>query len=424
MAVMNVGTKKISELAELFEEINDAALGAGGAWIYTVNRSVTPGTDNKVSLKVIKDWILGTDEDTGNDEGFDAIFRDLKVKGDVYLCNIIGGEDRYNHNWYINQDGSASFVGIDAETITTSGNVSVDGKLTAKNDIILSKLSTGILKGNGAAAVTSLGNGSAGQYLQGGTPSWTTPVGLRINLASSTSANPLTANADTIGVMGILAAANGGTGIASSTTANRIFATAASGTTATAPSWRALVAADIPDLDVAKLTTGTLPVARGGTGATTFTSGNVLIGNGTSAVTTRAIDTTMGGTSGSSSLITSGAVNAIKPRAMAEITASGTVTSTNVTTGLGIFVFKFTTAFSMGINAIRTVHLPITGATTSAAYTAAFEDIQTNNARGYTMLQANCDNANIVSVVIMFYGSTYESDIIVNTRIKILKVGN
>lgn len=37
------------------------------------------------------------------------------------------------------------------------------------------------------------------------------------------------------------------------------------------------------------ITSGTLGVARGGTGATTFTSGAALIGNGTGAVTTRAI---------------------------------------------------------------------------------------------------------------------------------------
>jgi hypothetical protein len=36
----------------------------------------------------------------------------------------------------------------------------------------------------------------------------------------------------------------------------------------------------------ADITSGTLPVARGGTGAATFSSGNVLIGNGTGAVTT------------------------------------------------------------------------------------------------------------------------------------------
>ena len=37
------------------------------------------------------------------------------------------------------------------------------------------------------------------------------------------------------------------------------------------------------------ITAGTLPVAAGGTGLTTVTSGSVLIGNGTSSLTTRAI---------------------------------------------------------------------------------------------------------------------------------------
>lgn len=52
----------------------------------------------------------------------------------------------------------------------------------------------------------------------------------------------------------------------------------------------------------------TIPVSKGGTGLTSITSGQVLIGNGTGNITTRAIDTTTGGTSGSTSLITSGAV--------------------------------------------------------------------------------------------------------------------
>ena len=58
------------------------------------------------------------------------------------------------------------------------------------------------------------------------------------------------------------------------------------------------------------ITSGTLGVARGGTGANTFTSGAALIGAGTGAVTTKAIDSTSGGTANSASLITSGAVNA------------------------------------------------------------------------------------------------------------------
>ena len=45
-------------------------------------------------------------------------------------------------------------------------------------------------------------------------------------------------------------------------------------------------AARIPTLDIGTKTSGTLSVARGGTGATAYTSGNVLIGNGTGAITT------------------------------------------------------------------------------------------------------------------------------------------
>jgi len=48
------------------------------------------------------------------------------------------------------------------------------------------------------------------------------------------------------------------------------------------PDFRALVEADIPNLSASKITSGTLGVARGGTGATTLTG--VVIGSGTSAL--------------------------------------------------------------------------------------------------------------------------------------------
>jgi len=53
--------------------------------------------------------------------------------------------------------------------------------------------------------------------------------------------------------------------------------------------WGYLSASDIPSLNASVIGSGTLPVSRGGTGANTFTSGALLIGNGTNAVTTRAI---------------------------------------------------------------------------------------------------------------------------------------
>ena len=56
------------------------------------------------------------------------------------------------------------------------------------------------------------------------------------------------------------------------------------------------------------ITSGTIPVERGGIGVATLAAGEAVIGNGTSGVTTKAIDTTSGGTTSSSALITSGAV--------------------------------------------------------------------------------------------------------------------
>lgn len=64
------------------------------------------------------------------------------------------------------------------------------------------------------------------------------------------------------------------------------------------------------------ITSGTLPVARGGTGQNTLTRGRVLVGNGTSPVTLLEIDTQP--VNGSSNLITSGAVAAIVASAVLE----------------------------------------------------------------------------------------------------------
>lgn len=64
------------------------------------------------------------------------------------------------------------------------------------------------------------------------------------------------------------------------------------------------------NIAASNITSGEVSVERGGTGVSSFTSGQVLVGNGTSALTTKAIDTTSGGTSSSANLITSGAVYA------------------------------------------------------------------------------------------------------------------
>lgn len=63
---------------------------------------------------------------------------------------------------------------------------------------------------------------------------------------------------------------------------NSVFAGPTSGSGA--PVFRALVAADIPNLSTDKLTSGTLPIGRGGTGATSLTTSALLVGGSTVGV--------------------------------------------------------------------------------------------------------------------------------------------
>lgn len=101
----------------------------------------------------------------------------------------------------------------------------------------------------------------------------------------------------TITGVGVIAPANGGTGLASYGVGDLIYSTAATTLTnlpaaasgnvlksGTAPSWgKVALASDV---------SGTLPVANGGTGQATLSSNSVILGNGTSGVQTVAPGTT------------------------------------------------------------------------------------------------------------------------------------
>ena len=99
-----------------------------------------------------------------------------------------------------------------------------------------------------------------------------------------------------------------------------------------------------PITSVGTITSGTwhgstITVPYGGTGATSFTSGQVLIGNGTDPITTKAIDTSIDLTgSGTSNLVTSAAVVAAISAAFAANDAmvfkGGLGTGTNLLTDL------------------------------------------------------------------------------------------
>jgi len=118
--------------------------------------------------------------------------------------------------------------------------------------------------------------------------------------------------------------------------ANTVFAspTGASG----APSFRALVALDIPVLDTAKITTGVFPIARGGTGLSTVpTNGQLLIGNATNYTLA---------------------------------TLTGTANRLDVTNGSGSITLNISTSY-VGQNTITTLGTITTGVWTGTAIAAA-----------------------------------------------------
>jgi hypothetical protein len=90
-----------------------------------------------------------------------------------------------------------------------------------------------------------------------------TSVGLSLPSIFSVSGSPVTTS-------GTLAAT------LATQLANLVFAGPSSGGAAT-PTFRSLVAADVPSLDTSKLTSGTLPVARGGTNSATALSNNRIM---------------------------------------------------------------------------------------------------------------------------------------------------
>ncbi len=168
---------------------------------------------------------------------------------------------------------------------------------------------------NGSGTLGWLAPGSLGQVLSInnlGIPTWTTiglgtvtSVGLTLPSEFSVTVSPITSSGNLTATWAVEAP-------------NTVFAGPSSGVVSVIPTFRALVSADIPNLDASKITTGLLSPARGGTGldGSTAANGRILIGNGTGYSLANI-------TAGTGITITNGA-GAIT---IAATSSSGTVTS-------------------------------------------------------------------------------------------------
>lgn len=194
-------------------------------------------------------------------------------------------------------DDSASTIFLSLQDQSKTSNIWSDGSNIFVDNLSISGLTAnrvlisnanGQLVTSGSITTTELG------YLNGLTESIATSLGKKqdniTGAASTITTDDLSANyalvsntAGKVGVSGITSTElnylsgvtssiqtqlNGKAAAFANQTANTVFAGPSSGS-ATAPTFRALTATDIPNLNAGKITTGTLTIARGGTGSGT-----------------------------------------------------------------------------------------------------------------------------------------------------------
>lgn len=151
----------------------------------------------------------------------------------------------------------------------------------------------GVLFGNGTSPIGATAEGATGQILVGNTgapPSWaalTSSAVTSINF-DTTGLTPAVATQGAVTVAGTLVPAHGGTGLTSYAVGDLIYASGAttlakladvaagnvlrSGGVGVAPNWG--------KVDLTAHVTGVLPMANGGTGVNTFSTGSVLFASG------------------------------------------------------------------------------------------------------------------------------------------------
>lgn len=107
-------------------------------------------------------------------------------------------------------------------------------------------------------------NSSTGVLSATGSGGTVTSVGLSLPSIFTVSGSPVTGSGTLTGTLAVQSA-------------NTVFAGRPDAGTATSPSFRTLVTADIPSLDTSKIVSGVFSIARGGTGLSTLGSANQLL---------------------------------------------------------------------------------------------------------------------------------------------------
>jgi hypothetical protein len=216
-----------------------------------------------------------------------------------------------------------------------SGAATLGTALTVPNGGTgLTTLATGSLSyGAGTSAFSALAIGTANQILtvnSGATaPQWSTLTGVAVTTfsAGTTGFTPSTATSGAITLAGTLANTNGGTGqssaftqygitYASTTTA---LATTAAGTSSTLLHGNASGAPTFGAVALGTEVSGQLPIANGGTGATTLAGANIPVTNVANTFTGLQ---TFAGTSSNADLKTS---NILEVATISATAATGTV---------------------------------------------------------------------------------------------------
>lgn len=209
-------------------------------------------------------------------------------------------------------------------------------KITA-GSLVVARGGTGLSALGSSHAILSVNTaGSAMEYrsLTAGAGITITPATGSFTIASTatgtvTSVGLTVPNIFTVSGSAVTTSGNVGFTLASQGTGNQVFASpdGASG----APGFRSIVAADIPSLDAAKIGSGTLPIARGGTGQVTANAAiNALVpsqtGNSGKVLSTDGTNTSWvpaGGT-GTVTSVGIGGTNIFSYSSA--VTASGTLT--------------------------------------------------------------------------------------------------